>query len=72
MAAAMIGIAGGLYVGIQVWLAVKFTKDKSKIVRNSAIVLLVAASTAFVVMGVQSSVNEITSEASLVKRQTID
>jgi Na+/melibiose symporter-like transporter len=69
MATAMIGIVGGLYVGIQVWLAVKYTKDKSTVLRYGAIALLVAVSTTFVIMGVHSSINEITSESyTILKR----
>ena len=63
MAMAMVGITSGVYVAAQVWLAVRYTKDKSKTLRYAAVALLVALSIAFVVAGVQSSIEEITSQA---------
>jgi len=63
MATTVIGIAGGLYMAVQVWLAVKYTQDKSKVLRYSAVALLLAVNATVVVMGVHSSINEITSES---------
>ena len=69
MATAMIGVAGGLYIAVQAWFAVKYTKEKSKVLRYGAVALLVAVSTAFVITGIHSSLNEITSESHTILKR---
>lgn len=69
MAMAMVGMAGGLYIGAQAWLAIKYTKDKSRAIRYAMIVLLVVASVAFAVMGTHASIDHITDSARTVLRK---
>jgi hypothetical protein len=69
VAMAMVGIVSGLYIGVQIWLAVKFTQGKSKVLRYGAVVLLLAVSISSVSIGVHSSINEMTSESRTILKK---
>lgn len=68
-ALAMVGMAGGLYIGVQTWFAIRYTRDKSKTIRYGVIALLVGVSVAFAVIGTHSSIDHITDETRTVLRK---